>query len=243
MAKFLDTTGISYHLQQVINQAQEKLILISPYLKINERLRQSLEDKDRLKMDIRLVYGKSELQPAQISWLKSLHFLRTSFCENLHAKCYLNEQEAIITSMNLYEFSQVNNHEMGIYVSKTDDPKLYEDICNEARRLIRISEEVRLSVEKVVDAEPTPTENVVTTTTQQEEHTADTASCIRCKKEIPLNIAAPYCKDCYRVWKRYENPTYEEKYCLICGHEHSSTIKRPVCYACYQQNKQLFKSE
>lgn len=67
MAKFLDTTGVSYHLQQLINQARDTLILISPYLKINERLRQSLDDKDRLKIDIRVVYGKNELQPDQIN--------------------------------------------------------------------------------------------------------------------------------------------------------------------------------
>ena len=124
MAKFLDTTGVSYHLQQIINQAQDTLILISPYLKINERLRQSLDDKDRMKIDIRVVYGKNDLQPDQINWLRSLKFVRTSFCENLHAKCYLNEREAIITSMNLYEFSQVNNQEMGISIFKAEDPQL-----------------------------------------------------------------------------------------------------------------------
>ena len=37
MAKFLYTTVVSYHLQQIINQAQDSLILISPYLKISER--------------------------------------------------------------------------------------------------------------------------------------------------------------------------------------------------------------
>ena len=153
MAKFLDTTGISYHLQQLINQSQNSLILISPYLKINERLRQSLEDKDRMKIDIRIVYGKSELQPDQINWLKTLKSVRTSFCENLHAKCYMNESEAIVTSMNLYEFSQVNNHEMGIYVSKAEDQQLYEDISKETSRLFRIGEEVRLSADKIVEHE------------------------------------------------------------------------------------------
>lgn len=63
MAKFLDTTVVSYHLQQLINRSNEKLVLISPYLKINERIKQSLEDKDRLKIDIRVIYGKNELQP------------------------------------------------------------------------------------------------------------------------------------------------------------------------------------
>ena len=100
MAKFLDTTGVSYHLQQLINNANGKLILISPYLKINDRIKQSLEDKDRFKLDIRLIYGKNELQPEENNWLRSLQSVRSSFCENLHAKCYLNESQAIVTSMN-----------------------------------------------------------------------------------------------------------------------------------------------
>ncbi len=51
--------------------------------------------------------------------------------QNLHAKCYLNEKAAIITSMNLYDFSQVNNNEMGVYtklehVSLKSHPELNE---------------------------------------------------------------------------------------------------------------------
>ncbi len=65
-------------------------------------MKELLEDKNRLKIDVRVVFGKSELQPAEIKWLRSLDFVRTSFCQNLHARCYLNESSAIITSMNLY---------------------------------------------------------------------------------------------------------------------------------------------
>lgn len=148
MAKFLDTTGVSYHLQQLINKANERLFLISPFLKINERIKQSLEDKNRLKIDIRVIYGKNELQLEENNWLKSQTNIRSSFCKDLHAKCYLNESEAIITSMNLYEFSQVNNNEMGIYVVKDTDPTLYNEIYEEVKRLIRISDEIIVSVEK-----------------------------------------------------------------------------------------------
>ncbi len=57
--------------------------------------------------------------------------------------------------MNLYEFSQVNNHEMGMLVERAGEPELYDAIYEEARRLLRVSDEVRLSVEKVVrEAEP-----------------------------------------------------------------------------------------
>jgi hypothetical protein len=75
--------------------------------------------------------------------------VRTSFCQNLHAKCYLNERYAIITSMNLYDFSQVNNNEMGVIFDRDQEQKLYRDTYEEAQRLIRISDEVRLAAEKV----------------------------------------------------------------------------------------------
>ncbi len=242
MAKFLDTTGVSYHLQQLINQAQDMLILISPYLKINERLRQSLDDKDRMKIDIRIVYGKNELQPDQINWLKSLKFVRTSFCENLHAKCYLNESEAIITSMNLYEFSQVNNQEMGIYITKADDQQLYDEIYNEARRLIRISDEVRLYVEKIIEHEESRNNDEVKTveSADQKKNGNESGFCIRCKKEIKLNPAVPYCNECYKSWKKYENLKYQEKYCHICGKDNPSVMNKPVCYDCYKQHKYMF---
>lgn len=233
MVKFLDTTGVSYHLQKLIVQAEDALILISPFLKINERLRQALEDKDRLKLDIRIIYGKNELQPEQINWLRGLQFVRTSFCENLHAKCYMNEREAIVTSMNLYEFSQINNHEMGIYVTKAGDPELYGAIYDEARRLIRISDEIRVSVEKVMpdednDSLPEPDDN------------SAAAYCIRCQKQISFNPNAPYCPNCYRVWKKFENPNYQEKYCHICGKEHNANMNKPACYDCFKQNRSQF---
>ncbi len=75
--------------------------------------------------------------------------MRTSFCQNLHAKCYLNERYAIITSMNLYDFSQINNNEMGVIFDRDQEQKLYRDTYEEAQCLIRISDEVRLAAEKV----------------------------------------------------------------------------------------------
>ena len=87
-------------------------------------MKELLADKNRLKIDVRIVYGKSELQPQEIEWLRGLTFVRTSFCKNLHAKCYLSETMCIITSLNLYEFSQVNNNEMGILIERAEDAAL-----------------------------------------------------------------------------------------------------------------------
>lgn len=149
MAKFLTTTGTNYHLEELIKGASDRLILISPFLKLNDRMKELLADKNRLKIDVRIVYGKSELQPHEIEWLRGQTYIRTSFCKNLHAKCYMNEEMCIITSLNLYEFSQVNNNEMGILIQRNEDAQLYKDAYEEAQRIIRISEEVRISLERV----------------------------------------------------------------------------------------------
>jgi len=158
MAKFLNTSATNYFLEELIKSARERLIIISPFLKFNDRMKELLEDKNRLKIDVRVVFGKSELQPQEIKWLRGLDFVRTSFCQNLHAKCYMNESVAIITSMNLYEFSQVNNNEMGVYIEREAEGQLYRDTYEEAQRLIRVSEEIRLAaetVEKTVEPEDT----------------------------------------------------------------------------------------
>ena len=149
MAKFLNTSATNYYLEELIKGASDRLILISPFLKLNDRIKELLEDKNRLKIDVRIVYGKSELQPTEISWLNELSFVRTSLCKNLHAKCYMNESSCIITSLNLYEFSQVNNNEMGVHISREDDAEMYRDTYEEAQRIIRISDEVRISLQKI----------------------------------------------------------------------------------------------
>jgi phosphatidylserine/phosphatidylglycerophosphate/cardiolipin synthase-like enzyme len=149
MAKFLNTSATNYFLEELIKGARDRLILISPFLRLNDRIKELLADKNRLKIDVRIVYGKSELQPQEIDWLRELTYIRTSFCKNLHAKCYMNEEMCIVTSLNLYEFSQVNNNEMGVLVRRADDTELYQDAYEEAQRIIRISDEVRISVERI----------------------------------------------------------------------------------------------
>lgn len=149
MAKFLNTSATNYFLEELIKGAKDRLILISPFLKLNDRIKELLTDKNRLKIDVRIVYGKSELQPEEIGWLKELAYVRTSFCKNLHAKCYVNEEMCIVTSLNLYDFSQVNNNEMGVLIRRSEDTDLYRDAYEESQRIIRVSEEVRITVERV----------------------------------------------------------------------------------------------
>ena len=169
-----------------------------------------------------------------------MNSIRTSFCKNLHAKCYLNENEALLTSMNLYEFSQINNNEMGILVSRENEPELYNEILQESMRIVRVSEEIRVTVARVKALERSrerPAEKKTRTTVQKPKK----GFCIRCKTALSANPAHPYCKSCYASWRRYENEEYEENHCHTCGTEYASALLKPVCYACYKKYKDVFE--
>ena len=68
----------------------------------------------------------------------------------MHAKCYLNEKMALVTSMNLYDYSMIKNLEMGVLVvlrnktgffdSSFEDDDLYQTIRNQAVRIMNQSE-------------------------------------------------------------------------------------------------------
>jgi len=109
MPKYLRTSSISAELENLIRDARKELYIISPYLKLSDNVKELLNDKEREKVEVRIIFGKQELAPAEMSYLEGLSYVRLYFSKNLHAKCYLNENKMIIASMNLYEFSQVKN--------------------------------------------------------------------------------------------------------------------------------------
>ena len=150
MAKFLTTNGINYAIEEIIKTAKEKVVLVSPYLQLNARIRELLSDGYRPDLEMRIIYGKKELEAPERQWLNGVPHIRTSFCENLHAKCYLNEDRCVITSLNLYLYSQQNNNEMGISVRRATDHQLFADVSAEVARLLRISEPTHQDRENLV---------------------------------------------------------------------------------------------
>lgn len=152
MARFLNTSGTTFFLEELIKNTHGRLVLVSPFLRINPRMRQLLEDADGMEIEIDVVYGKSELRPDEEAWLATLQNAQISYCENLHAKCYLNETTAIVTSMNLYDFSQVNNNEMGILVDRHADTDCFVEVEKEALRLVRFAKVVKPRAERAPPA-------------------------------------------------------------------------------------------
>ena len=131
MAKFLTTVGNSFYIEQIILNAEKNLTLVTPYLNLSKNLIERLADADKENIIITIIYGKSDLNIKEKNKIESLKNLELFFCKNLHAKCYHNEKSLIITSMNLYEFSERNNREMGILIEKNSDLKIFEETLKE----------------------------------------------------------------------------------------------------------------
>ena len=149
ITKFLNTNAANYYLEEIIRLANDRLILLSPTLKLNDRVKELLEDKNQRKIEVQIIFERNELLPEEVNWLRGLSFVRTSFCRNLHARCYLNEQFCIVSSLSLHELSLVKTNEIGVLISKSEDQELFQSLTDEAERIVRISEEVRMSFEKV----------------------------------------------------------------------------------------------
>jgi phosphatidylserine/phosphatidylglycerophosphate/cardiolipin synthase-like enzyme len=244
MAKFLNTTGVSYHLEELIKGTKERLILVSPYLQLSDRIKEHLSSLNIQKRDIRIVYRENKLQLEENNWLESQIGIRTSLCKNLHAKCYINENEAIITSMNLYEFSQQNNNEMGIYISKQEDADLYNAALEEVQRLLTISEEIRVTVKKVTADTPPKTEKKATDTKSFNTKSSDKLSgfCIRTGVSIPFNVEKPMSYEAFKSWSKYSDPDYAEKFCHFSGESSNgeTSVSRPILKKNWKKAKEIF---
>ena len=136
MPQFLTTAGTSHIIEDIIIRAKSELVLITPYLKLSRILFERLTDANHRGVRIQLVYGKSELKANERRQLDALTNIELLFLENLHAKCYFNESTLIVSSMNLYEFSEKNNREMGIVLTRSDDGDCFADALAEAQSII-----------------------------------------------------------------------------------------------------------
>jgi phosphatidylserine/phosphatidylglycerophosphate/cardiolipin synthase-like enzyme len=144
MAKFLTTSGVSHEVENIVKEAKKKLVLISPYIQINKMLLERLKIASAKGVQITFIYGKTELNLIEKKQLESIENLKLYFYPNLHAKCYFNEKLMVITSMNLYAFSEKNNREMGILINKVDDIEVFNDAVEEALSIVKSAQKNQL---------------------------------------------------------------------------------------------------
>lgn len=231
MADFLTTNGTSYNIENIIIEAKKTLVLVSPYLQLSKTFYERLKDASNKNVSIKIIYGKDELKPNERNSLADLKDVELFFFENLHAKCYYNESKMVITSMNMYEFSEKNNREMGVLIEKSKDPELFEKAINETNSIIQSAEQIALNRSK----RPLFKENKKQIEHKQAKSVKIVRGyCIRCEKRIDFDPSRPFCGDCFSTWVQFENADFPESVCHHCGEYEETSMRKPMCYDCFQ---------
>ncbi|EPR69597.1 hypothetical protein ADICYQ_1382 [Cyclobacterium qasimii M12-11B] len=136
----MGTIEISHAIENLIQESFRSLIFVSPYLKITERIKSKLSMHLPKIDNCYFVYRKNELKTNEEIWLKSFSNIHLVEVQNLHAKVYLNEKYCILTSMNFYEYSQINNFEIGVKINREDEKENYEEVIKQVMLMIKLSE-------------------------------------------------------------------------------------------------------
>lgn len=230
MAEFLTTNGTSLQIENIIIDAKTKLILVSPYLQLSKTLYERLKDASNRNVQIKIIFGKDDLKPNQKNSLAELKNVEIYFFENLHAKCYFNETKMVITSMNMYEFSEKNNREMGVLIDRNTDKELFEKAVNEVSSILQSSEQQQL---RKTERNFSISNNKSKINKAKQHNKTIRGYCIRCQSRIEFNPNRPFCESCHSTWLQFENPDYQENVCHRCGEFELTSMSKPLDYSCY----------
>jgi phosphatidylserine/phosphatidylglycerophosphate/cardiolipin synthase-like enzyme len=230
MAKFLNTQEVSSELSKLIRETKDRLVLVSPYLQINQQIRELVGNLNVQKRDIRIIYREINSSEDR-NWLATQNGIRISVCQHLHAKCYLNERAAIVTSMNLYTFSQEKNYEMGIYISQSDDTELYDAVYDEVLQLLQLSEE------KPIQSIVVSSDTVI--------NASRPGFCIRKGTKIPFDAKYPFSPEGFNEWLKDKDWRHPENYCHFSGEKSNGKTCRamPILHIKWNEAQKVYGKE
>lgn len=242
MARFLNTSRAYAEIEDIAVKARKELVLISPYIQFPDPFLERLKDVGRRDFRITVVCREEKLSPDTRDDLKRLSNLELRFLKHLHAKCFYNEAAMVITSLNLIDYSQQHNREMGVLITLKDDRELYMDALTEASFIIRsatlfkpsrIKDAIEMGSSAVKGVNKVLTADLAQVFAPNKTETS--GICIRCGTAIPLNANKPYCLTCYDRWekdgKRFDS---RESRCHTCGKKTTTvSFAKPRCRSCY----------
>lgn len=234
---------------RIIREAKEFVVLVSPFNSFWTHLKNEIHEAIQRKVRVTLIYqSDSYARGDGTEWLIAQG--GTVYRHpNLHAKIYLNESSAMLSSMNLTQGSSRNSMDIGLLVLGTD--AAYKELLAYASRLRNLATRIESGTEDSVNGDPQRTEDspvargdsVVDVLLRNREEIPRAAvktarawltrgRCIRCQKIIPFDVNRPLCDADYEVWSRFNNKRYGEKFCHRCGELTATTYADPVCTSC-----------
>jgi len=138
--KLIKPSEISARILTMLDESDERVIIVSPYMKISKwyKFMNKIDDLKSRRIPLEIYVRDDQDNTSTYGDLDQLA-LQYKKIPHLHSKLYLNERYGIVTSMNLLLSSEINSLEIG---HATENWKEYNDLLDYYQRYIRIGEPV-----------------------------------------------------------------------------------------------------
>lgn len=119
--KFIPIMEISSQIMTLIEEAEKEIIIVSPYVDIKnwDKLKRCL--KNAIERKVAITFYARENAQQDLEPLRQLN-VRLVLIKDLHAKIYLNETYGIVSSQNLYQYSDINSIDFA-YSTETEEER------------------------------------------------------------------------------------------------------------------------
>jgi hypothetical protein len=272
MAVFLTGDRLNTEIAEIItNPVDAEVILASPYMKFHDRIKRELiKLQSKPKISVKIIIGKSDgdfrksIDNESLEVILNLPNVQILHENRLHAKFYSDGVRYILSSMNLYDFSQNNNIEFGVLFESgllvnnqfakdaiaftkevIDHAELiFENLPNFQSKRLGLSQEFTGFSNTInkIDNKKRGTER---STEKKSKPDTRHGFCIRSGERIPFNIDMPYTPKAFKVWSMYGDGTYPEKFCHATGEPSNgqTTFARPVLSKNWSRAEELMKGQ
>jgi len=122
--KIINPNEIGAKISTLITEAFEKFYVVSPYIDLSNWKKITVNLKNATQRGVKIKFFIREIREKDSIILKSLG-IEIIQIKGLHTKLYFNEKEVIVSSMNLYEFSDLHSIDIAMNFKK---PKEYEKV-------------------------------------------------------------------------------------------------------------------
>lgn len=263
MAEFVKGNQLNSALEEIFENAEKKLIIISPFIKLHARfidvLKSKIHDDD---LKITVVFGKNEnnlsksFNVEDFNFLKDFPNIEIKYEPRLHAKYYANDFNALLSSMNLYDFSQNNNIEFGILTKVafslnlmgdtldidaqiyfdqviSNSKTLYKKVPVYESKMLGFSQkyvESEIEINEIEEIFNLPVSNKKRKETKPATEMPHIGYCIRTGEKIPFNPERPFSKKAFESWNKFKDKDYKEKYCHFSGESSNgeTSFSKPI---------------
>jgi hypothetical protein len=147
MVQYLNTQAAYSEIENIVNRAENTLVMMSPYIQINRTLLQKIfHASEHRSINVSLICRKQDIKPEEMDALNKITRLELFDLPNLHANCLYNEKTMVITSLNLFDYSQINNRDMGALLSIEKDPQAFVSAVRETEYMMQLATLVKANM-------------------------------------------------------------------------------------------------